>query len=53
MHNCTPDSAHSECICMQIELKMEAGDYPPLNMNTKRNISVKTVLNNSSDSEII
>ncbi len=25
--------------------KMEAGDFPPLNMNAVQNISVKTVLN--------
>ncbi len=31
-----------ECICMQIELKKEAGDCLPLNRNAMQNISVKT-----------
>ncbi len=30
--------------CMQIGLKMKAGDCPPLNMNAMHNISVTTVL---------
>ncbi len=30
---------------MQIRLKMEAGDCPPLNMNAMQNISVKAALN--------
>ena len=30
---------------MQLGLKMEAGDCPPLNMNAMQNISVKTPLN--------
>ncbi len=39
-----PASGVEGIICMEIGLKMEAGDCPLLNMNAMRNISVKTVL---------
>ena len=37
-----------ECIFVQIRLKMEAGDFPPLNINARLAISVKSYLKSNT-----
>ncbi len=41
----TPQSIWIYCSCVQIGLKLEAGDCPPLNINAMRSATVKSVLN--------